>query len=398
MLLAHLADLHLGYRAYHRLGPGGVNARERDVARAFQHAVDRLVGIRPDLVVVAGDVFHAVRPSNSAIADAFRQFARLSALLGEVPILVIAGNHDSPRSVETGSILRLLGEIPNVIVVDAEARNVYLEPLDTAVLCLPHNALASSPQIAMQPDRSARTNLLMLHGTITGGGAEQKLRYSSEYGGVLVDTSEIRPELWDYVALGHYHIATQLADNMWYSGSMERTSTNIWAEAAVEKGFVMYDTEARRAAFEAVPTRPVIDLPRLSAIGRSAAELDAQIRTLVEAADGGIANKLVRLVITDIPRELFRELDHRRIREYRAEALHFHVDPRRPEVRRVVGFGTPGQRRTLDEEMVEFLEKHWQPAAPQVRTERLVELARNYLAEAGAAPPDEPVLEFGRPS
>ena len=398
MLLAHLADLHLGYRAYHRLGPGGVNARERDVARAFQHAVDRLVGIRPDLVVVAGDVFHAVRPSNSAIADAFRQFARLSALLGDVPILVIAGNHDSPRSVETGSILRLLAEIPNIVVVDADARSVYLESLDTSVLCLPHNALASAPQIAMQPDRSAATNLLMLHGTITGGGAEQKLRYSSEYGGVLVDTSEIRPEQWDYVALGHYHIATQLADNMWYSGSMERTSTNIWAEAAVDKGFVMFDTETRRAAFETVPTRPVVDLPRISALGRSAAELDAGIRDRIADVPGGIADKLVRIVITDITRELFRDLDHRRLREYRAEALHFHVDPRRPEVRRVVGFGVPGQRRTLDEEMVEFLEQHWTAAAPQVRTERLVELARQYLAEAGTAPADEPLIEFGAPS
>lgn len=33
---------------------------------------------------------------------------------------LIAGNHDSPRAVETGIILRLFAEIPGVIVVDAK--------------------------------------------------------------------------------------------------------------------------------------------------------------------------------------------------------------------------------------------------------------------------------------
>src|SRR5688572_9982901 len=98
MLLAHLADLQLGYRAYHRLAPGGINARERDVALAFRTALDRIIELRPDLVLVAGDVFHTVRPSNAAIADAFRQFARLRASLPEAPVVVIAGNHDSPRA------------------------------------------------------------------------------------------------------------------------------------------------------------------------------------------------------------------------------------------------------------------------------------------------------------
>src|SRR5690606_5572789 len=67
MLIAHLADLHLGYRAYARLAAGGINARERDVALAFRAALDRIIELRADLVLVAGDVFHTVRPSNAAI-------------------------------------------------------------------------------------------------------------------------------------------------------------------------------------------------------------------------------------------------------------------------------------------------------------------------------------------
>src|SRR5688572_30631559 len=104
MRIAHLADLHLGYRAYHRLAPGGINTRERDVALAFRAATRQLIAIAPDLILIAGDVFHTVRPSNAAIADAFRQFSQLRAGLPQTPIVMIAGNHDSPRSVETGSI------------------------------------------------------------------------------------------------------------------------------------------------------------------------------------------------------------------------------------------------------------------------------------------------------
>lgn len=405
MIVAHLADLHLGYRAYHRLAAGGVNVRERDVSLAFRAAVDRIVELRPDLVLVAGDVFHSVRPSNAAIADAFRQFARLSALLGEVPIVIIAGNHDSPRAVETGSILRLFAEIPNVVAVDDEARSVYLEPLDTSVLCLPHSALLSAERPPMLPDPTARTNILMLHATVAGTDLDDSLRRLSEYGGVIVDVDAIGPDRWDYVALGHYHLTAQVAQNMWYPGGIERTSNNVWEEASSEKGFLVYDTSARSATFHAVPTRTVIDLPRISALRGSpdapeasrfygAAELDEKIEQTIAAVPGGIHGKIVRLVITDLPRDLLRELDHRRIRQYRADALHFHLDARKPVTMRLSGSGAPGQRRTLEEELENYLAHHWQATVPGIEIPRLVTLGRRYLAEARSAPADdEPLLE-----
>jgi DNA repair exonuclease SbcCD nuclease subunit len=442
MILAHLADLHLGYRAYHRLAPGGLNARERDVALAFSTALDRVIALDVDLVLVAGDIFHTVRPSNTAIADAFRQFSRLRAALPRTPVVLIAGNHDSPRAVETGSILRLLAEIPGVIVVDDVARTVHLEALDTSILCLPHNALARPEPVALEPNPEAKTNLLMLHGTVTGGAATERLRYLSEYGGAQVETTAIQPARWDYVALGHYHIATELAPNMWYAGGIERTSTNIWEEAGAAKGFLTYDTTARKATFHPLPGREVVDLPRFSgrvglesaelaageagtppvseagapavsgavseavsetqasgAAGASAiipaagrflepAEVDARIRALVEGIAGGLEGKIVRLVITDLPREVFRALDHRQLREYRAAALHFHLDARRPEVQRLVGYGTPARRLTLEEEVRGFLTGYWQRSSAEIETERLVALAERYLAESGGEPKD----------
>jgi len=44
--LAHLADLHLGFRQCERQTPRGGNQREADVAEAFRRAVDDLIDQR----------------------------------------------------------------------------------------------------------------------------------------------------------------------------------------------------------------------------------------------------------------------------------------------------------------------------------------------------------------
>lgn len=404
MRLAHLADLHLGFRAYHRLVAGDhgcdaprFNAREADVSNAFRGALDRIIELDVDLVLVAGDVFHTVRPSNAAIADAFRQFARLHAALPDSPVVIIAGNHDSPRAVETGSILALLREIPNVHVVDREASVIEFPNLDTAVMCLPHNALTGGGLGSIDPTTDAEIQVLLMHATVRGEEVDRMLGYVSEFGGAQIDLADIRVERWDYVALGHYHIATRLAPNMWYAGSIERTSTNIWIETG-PKGFVTWDSQRRECEFHAVPTRPVVDLARFSAWlpaenrFMDAAEVDRAVRERVDGISGGIEDRIVRLIIDDVPRDLFRDLDHRRLRDYRARALHFHLDARRPARRIPVEVQRGTVPKPLEDEVAEFLATDWQPTSGDIRRERLIELTRHYL-ELSGDDPDEPLIE-----
>src|SRR3954464_15435251 len=138
--VAHLADPHLGARQYHRQTAAGINQREADVARAFRLAVDGVIAAVPDLVVVAGGLFPSVRPTNAAIVFAFRQLQRLREALPVAPIVLIAGNHDTPRSVETGSILRLFEELGVDVAVDQPRRLVY-PALDLSILAVPHQAM-----------------------------------------------------------------------------------------------------------------------------------------------------------------------------------------------------------------------------------------------------------------
>ncbi|HEX8905842.1 MAG TPA: DNA repair exonuclease [Longimicrobiaceae bacterium] len=379
MKIAHLADLHLGYRAYHRVTSRGINQREADVAEAFRRAVAKVVEIRPDLVLVAGDVFHAVRPSNTAIAEAFRQFSVLTERLPDTPVVMIAGNHDSPRSADTGNILSLFREIENLRVVYEECRAVELPEIETSVLCMPHVSLAADHETRMEPDPGFRHNVLLLHAEVTGKDGEP--RYRTEFGGAQVPETAIRPRNWTYVALGHHHLAEPLAANAWYAGATERTSAFIWQEKSA-KGFLVYDTERGQAEFEAVETRPILDLPRIEARGLSPGEIDERILAAVQRIEEGIRSKIIRLVVQDVPRPVVRELNHRRIREWKAEALHFHLDVRPPEVRRRLAAGTPVRRLTLREQVESYLAR-WKPTRPDIDPERLVTMGGEYIERTG---------------
>ena len=367
MRLAHIADPHLGIRQYHRQTPAGINQREADVAHAFRRAVDGVIEARPDAVVVAGDLFHSVRPTNAAIVFAFRQFQRLREALPDAPIVLIAGNHDTPRSSETGSILRLFEEL-GVDVATDEARRLVYPALDLSVLAVPHQALVSGARPSLRPEAPERHRVMVLHGEVEGVFPFD--RSAAEYGGALIGLEELASSEWSYVALGHYHVQHEVAPRVWYAGSLEYVSPNLWGELADEaehgspgKGWLLADLERGTAERRVVPlARAILDLEPIEGEGLAAASIDAQVMERVHAIRGGVADKVVRLRVWNVPRHVARELDHAAVRALKSAALHFHLDVRRPGLHRAVGMGAPGRRRTLPELVRDYLERRPLPA------------------------------------
>jgi hypothetical protein len=365
--LAHIADPHLGIRQYHRQTPAGINQREADIAHAFRLAVDGVIAVHPDAVVVAGDLFHSVRPTNAAIVFAFRQFQRLREALPEAPIVLIAGNHDTPRSSETGSILRLFEEL-GVDVATDEARRLVYPALDLSVLAVPHQALVSGVRPTLRPDGAERHRVLVLHGELEGVFPFD--RSAAEYGGALLGLEELAPAEWSYVALGHYHVQHEVAPRVWYAGSLEYVSPNVWGELVDEadhglsgKGWLLADLERNTVERHEVPlARAILDLEPVEAEGLSAAAVSALIAERVGAVPGGVHDRIVRLRVWNIPRHVARELDHASIRALKSAALHFQLDLRRPEIHRTIGMGAPGRRQTLPELVRGYLERRPLPA------------------------------------
>jgi DNA repair protein SbcD/Mre11 len=365
--LAHIADPHLGIRQYHRQTPAGINQREADVATAFRLALEDVIASRPDAVVVAGDLFHSVRPTNAAIVFAFRQFQRLREALPNAPIVLIAGNHDTPRSTETGSILRLYEELGVDVATDT-ARRLEYPALDLSVFAVPHEALAGGERPVLRPEGTARHQVLLLHGEIEGVFPFD--RSGAEYGGALLGLRELAADDWTYVALGHYHVQHKVAPRVWYAGSLEYVSPNVWGELEDEadhglsgKGWLLADLDRGTVERREVPlARAVLDLDPIEAGGLGAAAINGLIAKRAAEAPDGVADRIVRLRVWNIPRHVARELDHAAIRALKASALHFHLDLRRPEVRRQVGVGAPGRRQTLPELVRGYLEHRPLPA------------------------------------
>ena len=397
MKLAHLADLHLGFRQFDRQTPRGTNQREADVAEAFRRAVDDLLEQRPELIVIAGDLFHSVRPTNAAILFCFRQLQRLRTGLPETPIVVIAGEHDTPRSTETGTILRLYEALGVEIAVE-EPRRIVLPRLDCAVLAVPHQALVKAERPALRPEPGGPTlNVLLAHGVHGGLGEE---RGTLEYGGAELSREILAPEKWEYIALGHYHTAQSIAANAWYSGSLEYLPPNPWGQIQDEaaqraagkgkkerngKGYLLVELPGARIVFRPIaPARRHLDLPPIRGAGLNAKELDAQIAQRVNAAK--IDDQIVRLLVWDVDRATARDLDHAAIRAYKARALNFQLDLRRPESQRTLGAaGAGAKRQTLTETVRDFLGRR--PLDAELNRETFVKLGVEYLETAEPASP-----------
>jgi DNA repair exonuclease SbcCD nuclease subunit len=216
-----------------------------------------------------------------------------------------------------------------------------------------------------------------------------ELRGTMEYGGALLDPHELAPAQWDYVALGHYHVAHEVAPNAWYAGSLEYVAPNPWGQLQDEeeqgrrgKGYLIVQLPGARVEFRRIPlVRRHIELPSIDGKGLTAKELDERIAAAVAAAKPAIDDQVVRLLAFDVARATARDLDHAALRAYKARALHFQLDLLRPDAHAVAAPRAPGRRQTLPETVREFLERR--PLDAELDRATFVRAGVDYVERAG---------------
>ncbi|MDQ8164871.1 MAG: DNA repair exonuclease [Gemmatimonadota bacterium] len=382
MRLVHLSDLHLGFRQFQRTTPAGINQREADVAKSFSHAIEKVIALRPEIVLVAGDIFHTVRPTNPAILHAFAQFSRLVRELPETIVVMAAGNHELPRSSESTCILRLFSQL-GIHVADHSMRRLQFPERKLSILAIPE---IDNQPLDWSPDPAAEFNVLCAHAEVDGIHPDD--RGPDEVAALKVPAAVLEGSAWNYIGLGHYHVYRRVGPNAYYSGATDYTSTSIWNEVATQKaqklpgkGIIERDLVTGKQTFHPLPVvREFVDLTPVEGRGLAAADLDAAIAAVVSRLPGGVDGKVVRLVARDVARHVTRELDHKALRELQRRALQFHLDTRRPEIIRSDRSGAPGRRPSLADTLRESLRSR--VLTGDVDREALIALGLKYLADA----------------
>lgn len=363
--IAHVSDTHIGYSAYSKVDEAtGLNQREVDVFHAFERLVDKLLELRPEAVLHSGDLFDSVRPTNRAISFALDQLARL--VEAGIPVVVIAGNHSTPRLQETGSVFRILEHLDGIHPVYKGAYE-RIELGDTSVHAVPHSdrEILTENLSSVSPSKATKYNVAMMHAGIIGLGVFRM----NEFNEALVQSSYLRKDM-DYIALGHYHGSCEVAPNAWYSGSTERLS---FAEAGQEKGFLIVDLKRGKKELVKLETREMVDLGPIDAMRLDGPALRSEMSELLEPPD--LSGKIVRMRIKNLSPSLHKTLDFNWMKQATSGATHFELRCELLQEGTAVQ-STGAALDSLDREFVSFLERY---PVEKADKERIREMGLEYL-------------------
>lgn len=328
---AALSDLHLGFRQFSATEDGR-NAREVDVERALERAVENVLAADPDLVTIAGDVVHHPRVGTAA-EIALRDAVRTLRDAG-IPVIMLQGNHDAVKTASARSPIWIPADYDGVHVV-ATPKRIRLEIPRTgeqvAVACFPYTTRQDGAEEAswrLDPDPQADVNVLCLHGAVKGDDGGDALPWFYA-GGRALDVGR-EADRWDVIHCGDYHDFRRLHPEAlaFYSGAIERTSSNIWDEAP-EKGIVVYDTVAEQMVLSTHEVRDVasyefVELTSFEDSLGPGAVNDA----LIELSTWQIEGDVVRLLVEDFARGQRDQVDWEMVRELKHRCLHFQLDLR----------------------------------------------------------------------
>ena len=321
MRVVHLSDTHLGFRQLHLADSAGRNRREQDVYTAFERAVSRAIELAPAAVIHSGDLFDSYHPSSAALAVALDGARQLRD--AEIPFLVIAGNHSTPRFSAAQHVFGVLERFGGVETVYAGPQTIRIDGL--AVHAIPHDTDAAALAVnlaAARPDEAADYNILVAHVGLDGLG-----HVSGSEAGSIVVPGETLEEAggFDYICLGHLHKYAPARDNAAYSGSLERLS---WADDAPVKGIVEVDLAAGRYDEGYLQLHPIETRRQLTLPSIDAAQTDDLTASLVEAAAAGdVADAIVRITVHNVTTAALGAIDRKSVGAAFATALHYEIDP-----------------------------------------------------------------------
>lgn len=250
MKILHTSDWHLGRALF-----------QESLLEDQCFALDQIVGMvkdsRPDVLLISGDIYDRAVPSKEAVA---LLDGTLRQIVGDlkVPVVMIAGNHDSPerlgfaQELLRGQGLHIVGPLPEgtpYIPFTDQHGEVRVYPLPYADppevrSCWgmdevrTHQQVLEAQMARVRMDLPAGTRaVVMAHAFVGGASVSESEEDLSVGGSSLVEASVF--EGMAYVALGHLHRPQRAGgDHIRYSGSLLKYS---FSEADHAKGVTLVE-------------------------------------------------------------------------------------------------------------------------------------------------------------
>ena len=200
MRFIHTADLHLG--AEPDKGFPWSKERSGRIREAFGKIIEACRRERPDLLLIAGDMFH-----KQPLVRELKEVDALFASIPEVRVVIIAGNHDYISAVSNYNGFEWS---PNVTFFrKEEPESIYFEDINTEItgLSFCHRQIHEAAADGLRPRYPDRINILLLHG--------------GEPGNLPIDRKKLLDSGFDYFALGHIHMPLTVSETMIYPGCPE---------------------------------------------------------------------------------------------------------------------------------------------------------------------------------
>ena len=244
MKIVHCSDLHLGKRFSGN--KDYVKKRYMDFFNAFATFVDKVEEIKPDVCLIAGDIFDKKEINPDILSKTESLFKRLRDNVKK-DLIAIEGNHDNSRILEE-SWLEYLQE-RNILKVfyynkDFEEKN-YLKIDDINFYPVGYPGFMIDEALTKLSEKlnPQEKNIVIVHTGISGG--------TNTLPG-LVSTSilDLFKDKAIYIAGGHIHSFTTYPKEKPYffvSGSLE--FSNVQNEKSDKKGFILFDTDTLNYEF-----------------------------------------------------------------------------------------------------------------------------------------------------
>ena len=244
MKIVHCSDLHLGKRFSGN--KDYVKKRYMDFFNAFAAFIDKVEEIKPDVCLIAGDIFDKKEINPDILSKTEYLFKRLRDNVKK-DIIAIEGNHDNSKILEE-SWLEYLQE-QNILKVfyynkDFEEKN-YLKIDDINFYPVGYPGFMIDEALTKLSEKlnPQEKNIVLVHTGISG---------STDTLPGLVSTSilDLFKDKAIYIAGGHIHSFTTYPKEKPYffvSGSLE--FSNVQNEKSDKKGFILFDTDTLNYEF-----------------------------------------------------------------------------------------------------------------------------------------------------